>query len=691
MDGQSRILLTFFMNAKCLIVLVFLVGWGFQSLAEVVDDSVRNPSDEVSASDDQRLDVIRSLSLDEILNTNLRSVDKMDQDLFTAPAAAFVISSDDIRRSGARSIPEALRMAPGINVSQMDSSTWAVASRGFNNRYTDRLLVLVDGRTVFSQVTGGVYWDSLDYVLADIDRIEVVRGSGGAIWGANAVNGVINIITKDAAQTEGAYVLGGGGDEERGYGVFRMGTPLGETGSLRGYVKYRDLASRPDSIDGWNAGQAGFRADWELESSRLSVHGDIYRARLRHASIFPDFVIDQFVLQSESYEATGGNFFVRLDHEFSEDSNAYFQAYYDRSARSEITYSDFNIDTFDLEYQHRLRLGSANVFTFGLGYRSLWTLFDNQNPNFIEYVPEKNRWEVFSGFVQDEISILPDQLKLLLGTKLERNTPTEFEVQPSVRLAYTPNSINTVWASVSRAVDVPGLNDTNIRRVALSVIPGPVPTYIVGSGNPAAESEEAVSYELGYRVQPTSRFALDVAASYTRHSNLGFGVLDNPPVFNPIPPGGQAELRISGLQGGEGISYGGEISAEYRPTDWWRLVAAYSVLRIELGNIPNALVSEGQDPRHQASLRSSFDLSDEVELDLWGRFVDALPDLGVESYFDLDLRLAWKATDRLELSVVGQNLLESQRMEWGDNGRGTNLIVPTPVVRGAYAQVSYSF
>ena len=624
---------------------------------------------------------LRWLNAERVLIT---SVSKRKEDPFTAAAAVSVITGDEIRRSGARSIPEALRMAPGISVAQMDANKWAVTARGFNSRFADKLLVLIDGRSVYTPSFSGVSWDTQDYLFEDIDRIEVIRGPGGTIWGANAVNGVINIITKNSKDTEGGFVSGGYGTEERGFGEFRYGTRAGEKGFVRGYFKYHNTDDLDRGFDAWDFMQGGGRGDWTFGATRLSLNADAYYGNEHQQQVTArlpavPFTGPVIATNRESFRVNGQSFVARVEHEISDENDVQLQAYFDRVERTEVLMGGYR-NTFDVDFQHRFPLPLRQSFTYGFGYRYLPDHFNNTDATWINWSPTERRWQVVSGFVQDDIVLVEDRLRLTVGTKVEHNDFTGLEYQPSARIALTPNSRQTFWGAVSRAMQVPGRNLDAIQPI---VIPtqAALPLSALGYGNTEVTATELMAYEIGHRWQPNERFSTDMALFYHHYNRI----IDGEVTVNLA----NATVSNTAINRGTADSYGFEASTRWQVADWWRVTGAYSFLRVDFQDTTVSIFSEGTDPRSQVSMRSSFDLPSGIELDLWGRYVDQLPSLNVAAYFDLDVRVGWHATKNVEVSIVGQNLISPGRTEFAQDQSAPTLI--NPVQRSVYVQVSVRF
>ncbi len=611
---------------------------------------------------------LKKLSLEELMDIEVTSVSKRPERLSETASAIQVITQEDIRRSGATRLPEALRLASNLEVAQIDSRQWAISARGFNSTFTNKLLVLIDGRTVYTPLFAGVFWDVQDTLLEDIDRIEVISGPGATLWGANAVNGVINIITKKAKNTQGPLLLGGGGAELRGFGGVRYGGALAPNLQYRVYGKYFDrdgsvLSDGRDANDDWHIGQGGFRMDWDAsKSNAFTVQGDGYDGRISQAG-------------ADEIDVSGANVIGRWSHTFSDDSDLQLQLYYDRTHRDIPGVIAEDLDTYDVDFQHRFPLGERHDIVWGLGYRLIED--DVGNTPAVAFLPPQVSRQWFSGFVQDEIALMEDRVHLTLGTKIEHNDYTGFELQPSGRLAWRLSQQQTLWSAVSRAVRTPSRVDREFFQ------PGSPPFGI--AGGPDFESEELLAYELGYRVQPFSRLALSLAAYYNDYDDLRSQEQIRPPAAFPV-------VVANGL---EGESYGAELTADYRVTDWWRLRAGYTELRIDLRPKPGSTdttfgSNESQDPERYFSLRSSLDLPGHWELDGAFRYVSRIDNQQVPAYGELDVRLGWQASPELELSIVGQNLLHDDHAEFGALvTRGA--ITRREIERGVFAKVLWRF
>ncbi|MGV3753774.1 MAG: TonB-dependent receptor plug domain-containing protein [Verrucomicrobiota bacterium] len=615
------------------------------------------------------------LSLEELMNETVTSVSKKEQKLSDAAAAISVLTNDDLRRSGAVTVADALRLVPGLNVGSANSSQWAISARGFNNVFSNKLLVMVDGRAVYTPLFAGVYWDMQQTMLEDVDRIEVIRGPGATIWGANAVNGVINVVTRSAKETQGGMIYGGGGNVHLAMGGARYGGKVGEHTYYRVFGGYQlkddfRLATGQPADDGWQSGNGGFRIDsYPQEGTHLT------------------WQMEATTVDLDDHASDGYNFNTlgRWTRELSARSSFEVQAYYDRTYRNEATRARPLIDTIDLTAQHTFGLGERNDVIWGGGYRFAGSSIKQTTP--LAAVRDgRFSQQIFSAFIQDEFKVVPDKLTLTAGTKLEHNDFTGFEVQPSLRAVFKPTERQTVWAAASRAVRTPSsLEAHDVFAIPLGapfVGPGGglfVPTLVGGD----VSSEVLWAYELGYRIQAADRVSVDLAVFYNDYSDLLTpGSISQ---FIPGAPVGVAETPWANSQSGE--TYGGELSVTMSPTDHWRLTASYSLLLANLHGPATTTpeTTERSAPRHQLGLRSSYDFSKAFSVDAQARYVDNIQ--AVSAYITADVRLSYRVNDRLELSLVGQNLLDNQHPEQAVIVLTTSAEVP----RGVYGKITWRF
>jgi len=642
---------------------------------------------------------LTELSLEDLMKIEITTVSRQASTVGQSPAAVFVITQEMIRRSGASAIPELFRMVPGMNVARVDTNKWAISARGFNDRFANKLLVQIDGRTVYNVINSGVRWDTIDYPLSDIERIEVIRGPGASVWGANAVNGVINIITKSATDTKGGLVTLGGGNEDRDFGTLRYGASAGERTDYRVYVKGfdRDKSSglAPGPFDAWSGGSSGFRIDTHPSEADLVTlqgdynHSDAQRIDFRGQPVAP------FTYTNEEREISDGvNLLGRWTKDLDDTSRWSLQAYWDhiyRRGSGELLI--YTTDIFDVDFQHELLMAERHNIVWGLGYRFTHAdLTDSRFDGFILDWDEQDRdLNMPSAFLQDQIA-LADAWSLTLGTKLEHNDLTGFEAQPTARLLFTPGEKQSAWAAVSRAVRTPTLFED--QRTVTQAPNGTVFQRIIS--NPDLKSEEVVAYELGYRAQPANSLSVDTAIFYNVYDDLKVFVTQET-TTEGAPAG--TSFRIDTHENRmSGETYGIEISLNWTPVAWWKLYSAYSFLKMTLhadGSLPSSTRisserAERQSPQQQVFLKSSWDLPGNVEFDVTTRFVDRL--LGfqqpVDDYIATDLRLAWLANDRLTFEVVGQNVLEDHHLEVG----GSILAGPLhEIERSVYGKVTYKW
>jgi iron complex outermembrane receptor protein len=634
---------------------------------------------------------LTEMPIERLLDLEVTSVSKREQKLSEAAAAIFVVTQEDIRRSGATSIPEVLRMVPGVEVGRIDANKWAVTIRGFNDRFANKLLVLIDGRSIYTPLFSGVFWEAQDTLLEDIDRIEVIRGPGATLWGANAVNGVINILTKSAKETHGLLLSAGGGTEERGFGGLRFGGGIGEKFHYRTYAKFFKRDEGFGGIDDWWHARAGVRTDWEIsDRDTLTLQGDFYDGDHGWRATEPTLVAPFSVTGDADFEFTGGNVLGRWTHRFNDRIETVLQSYYDRGKINGFGFRE-NRHTFDLDFQNRIRIGGRQDLVWGAEYR---LSRDNiLNSGTVSFTPDSRDQHLFSGFVQDEISIVPGKLRFTVGSKFEHNTFSGFEYQPTARLIWLPHERHTLWASFSRAVKTPSRTDEDV-RVNLAALPDPTTgsTVLVALlGNRNVKSEVLFAGEVGYRVRPTDRLFFDLTAYFNRINDLvtrvtGAGV----PEADPAPAHTLVPLNLTNQMDANVI--GAELAADWQVLEWWRLRLAYTFLDVDLNRDPgsgaNLVLTQGGSPKHQVSLFSTMDLPKNLELDWWFRFVDRLPGIGIDRYATLDVRLGWKPVKNLELSVVGQNLLDNHRPEFVSQTINTQ---PTEVERAVYGKILWRF
>ncbi|MBK1716604.1 TonB-dependent receptor plug domain-containing protein [Thiocystis violacea] len=647
---------------------------GLLLLTCLVAASTPSLADEILST--ARLASLKGLDVQELLEVPVTSASRRPQRYADAAAALFVISREDIRRSGATSFPELLRMVPGVQVAQVDANKWAISARGFNSRYSSKLLVRMDGRTLYSPLYSGVYWDVQDALLDDIERIEVIRGPGATLWGANAVNGIINIISRSAHQTQGGLLALDVGKEEGLAGAIRHGGAMGEDGAVRLYAKgFERDASRTvtgeDAADDWRDGRVGFRSDLDLsESDSLTFQGDYYNANAG-ATITRGRVASE----TES-DTSGGNLLARWTRQLGFDAGMEFKGYFDQTRRSSWTLDEIR-DTLDLDFQQHFTLAERHLLVWGTGYRLTRDLLGTEAGAATTFDPERREDTTLSAFVQDDIALLDEALHLIVGTKLERNDYTGWELQPNLRLLWSTTPNTNLWAAVSRALRTSSRFESDVVIKAGRVLV---------SGNTELNSERLTAYELGLRTRPRANLSLDLSAfvndydhlvSYTQIGDSLNFTFDNE-VF--------------------GTSHGLELASNWDVTRAWRLKLAYSWIHMDLqadaasSSIASPSIGDSA-PRHQVSLRSWFNPRPDLELDANIYYVDALEYYDTGAYLRLDLRLGWRLSADLELSLVGKNLLDESHPEFSKfsgNSEPEGLVY-TQVERSLMLQAKWEF
>jgi iron complex outermembrane recepter protein len=618
-----------------------------------------------------------SQTQNSIFSPEIFSLSKKKESAFDAPSATYVLTSEDIRRSGSTSIPEALRLVPGVQVARMNGNSWAITIRGFDRQFSNKLLVMIDGRTVYTPLFSGVFWDLHDYVLEDIDRIEVVRGPGGTIWGANAVNGVINIITKNAAQTQGSYVSQIVGNEDKSITEARYGGTTKSNDNYRFYIKQaiRDgldkYNTKTENKDGNRQDRAGFRYDLtSIKDNNVSLHGDIFEGNTSN------YFATLSNPNKNDKKSHGANIALDWNKKISKKSNITLQTYLD--------YDQFNMKvlergakTFDIDFQHFYNFNKDNQFVWGLGYRQVTDKIKSSDASGtvpLGYEPSKRNDELYSAFIQDKFGIIADKLYLTLGSKFLINDFTGFEYQPNARLTFYPSRNQTLWASVSRAIRTPTRGEDDIELKS--------GTQTAYRGSDTYESEELLAYEAGYRVKPSHKTLIDISTFYNEYSKLR--TFENSGSLAPTLPAPVAANL------GYGESYGFEISGKWQITDDWRMESSYDFLKMDLhlsdgstekdSAIKNAdplEAAEGMSPKNQFKLKSFYNITSKIEFDNILYYVDNLPaggtsgsgggdyrSKGIPSYFRFDTRIGYIPTRNLDLSIGIQNLLDQRHSEF---------------------------
>ncbi len=646
---------------------------------------------------------VLEMDLRELAEIRVTSVSRRPQKLADTAAAVYVITSEDIRRSGATTLPEVLRMVPGVEVARINATTWAVTSRGMNGRFSNKLLVLVDGRSVYTPLFSGVYWEVQDIPLEDVDRIEVIRGPGASMWGANAVNGIINVITRPAREDRGWLVSGTGGTEERGRALVRYEGRLARGVHGRVYGQYRlvdegEDARGTDAEDGRRSLRGGVRMEWEgVGPDQWMLQADAYRGSQEIAYVDATRRLIEAqpanapVLEDE-VDTRGGWVLTRWRHLFPGFSELTVQAYWDRTVRDEPLLTETR-DTLDLDVQHVIRVGSHHDVVWGMGFR--WTRDRLAASPTISFTGNREIDRLWSGFLQDELSLAGDRLRLTLGAKVERNEYTGTEVQPTARAHLKLSDGFSVWSAVSRAVRTPSRTEDDGRILVGYLPPGGLALYSGGAvkntepapmilrGRRDFGAEVLKAYEAGLRFLAGDALSLDAAVYVHDYDELR--------TFEPRVDAAASTLWVDADNRMEGRSYGVEVSADWFPFDWWRVFAAYTwqVLKLRLDDGSRDFFSEfdeGRSPRHRFSIRSAMDLGDGWELDVWCRYVGRLPQDDVDAYLEADVRVGWRPFPGWRVDLVGQNLIHPSHPEFV-SGKAIET-VPSEIERGVYLRIT---
>lgn len=601
---------------------------------------------------------LTELSLEALLDIEVTSVSRRSEQLATSAASVFVLTNEEIRRSGARTLPEALKLVPGLHVAQIDGQRWAIAARGFNGNISDKLEVLIDGRSVYSPLYAGTFWDSQDVFLPDIDRIEVIRGPASVTWGSNAVNGVINIVTRDAAQTQGALVYAGGGNEQEAFAGARYGGTLGDNAHWRAYTRYwqRDplvTSAGERAEDGMDMTQTGFRVDWAgTDGHRLTVQGNHYENRLD----FP--ASDFFNPEGKDNRQRGSNLLARWEHRLNEDSQWTLQAYWDRTDRVQQGIFGELRNTWDLQLTYQTSWWERNEVVIGGGYRA--SRDEQENPPIIQFIPAKRTVQNANVFINNQYS-LSDRTVLTMGARLEDNEFTGFDVQPSVRFSHALNDRTVFWGSVSRALRLPTRLDEDV--IVASVI-----------GNKDFEPEELIGQELGFRHLLSRNLSVDGTVFRNDYDKIrGTEEAQN----------GEPGLIVNNHSV---TSHGAELSAMWQASDTLKLHGAYSFITLDFrpdAGTTDTTTENSEDlaPRHQVWLRAEWQPVSRLSIGSYVRFVDEIRGSKVPAFTELNLRLGWQLNRAWEIALTGQNLAEAQHREWVEPDADSE------AQRGVYAEL----
>ena len=645
---------------------------------------------------------VLDMSLEELVNTDVVSASRKTQNLQHVAAAVFVITQEDIARSGARTVAEALAMAPGIEVARIGNNRWAVSARGYNSRFANKLQVLKDGRSVYSPLFSGVFWEAEDMVLEDIERIEVIRGPNAAMWGSNAVNGTINIITKKARDTQGGLVAVRAGSEDKGNVTARYGMALGDSGHMRVYAKGGATRGGYDAdggraADKGDSGLAGARADWLLSSGqRLSLNGETYRYANRDTYAFPDPLVSGYTNMGSNMRLSGGHLQGRFESLGDDGSELTVQSYITQRTMDVEGLIEEKRNTIDLDVQYRLAPLGAHDLMLGVNYRNSQDDISSYS-NYVRFTPSSDEFRLAGVFVNDEITVVPERFKVTLGARLEYNNYSGTALQPTGRFLWTPNADQTVWGALSRATRTPSRSDRNA-AIATELVPGSLPfvpptliTYLGALLSDKPRSEEMDALEVGYRQRLGQNLSVDATAFVHRYRD---GLLIAPKGLDLSHLPFYVEQFV-GTENGEKTRISGlEISLFAQLTPSWRLQPSYTWLHAHaegLGDpISNASATRDPQkiPRHSVSLRSQHNLGQARQLDFWLKYKSRNEAMGIPDRANLDVRYAWQASRSTEISLVGQNLLHRRALEYLSDQLPA---VPVEIGRSAYLRVDYRF
>ncbi|HEY1809764.1 MAG TPA: TonB-dependent receptor [Acidobacteriaceae bacterium] len=640
---------------------------------------------------------LTQLSLEELGNVEVTTASKEPEQVWKTPAAIYVITQEDIRRYGATSIPELLRLAPGVEVARIDSDHWAVGVRGFNGEFSKSLLVLIDGRSVYSPLFAGVYWQVQDTFFEDIDRIEVIRGPGGTIWGANAVNGIINIITKSAKETHGSLSSVSAGTVDQGAAETRFGGGHEISGGKRldyrvygkGFIRGAEFHPDGDGFDEWKAGQVGFRTDWSLNRrDTLNVQGDLYLGHDGERVAISFYNPPSTEVIDGGHHTSGGNVVASWRRQLKADSDVELRGYFDRTTRFSPQLDETR-NTFDLDLLYHRAIGGRQEVLVGAGAR--WSP-DKIGQKFetLDFAPHQETDSIYSWFGQDQIGIVPKKLSLIVGTKFEHNNRSGFEYQPNVRLLWTPTARQTVWAAETRAVRTPSRLDQDLQLTDyLTMFNGEAAFFRV-LGNRDFKSEELLGTEVGYRTLLTGKLYVDVAVFRNEYNRL-YGYSNRTLIAEATPAPAHLVLLQSLANSLKGDTAGGEIAPDWKPARWIELKGSYSYLHLYVHDRTgytddlNTVSDNGSSPHHQGMVQSLFTLPRGIEFDATYRYVSGLPAQTVKEYSTADARFGWKVSPRWSLAVTGQNLLQPHHAEFGSD---VNTIVG--IKRDVYASLRWT-
>lgn len=692
-SGRTAITATYLMVAFG----VFLGALAMPVFAQTAQQAQQTASQPAQGSPAQAQNDLTQTSVEDLLNVEVTSVSKKEQKLSHTAAAVFVITSEDIARSGATNIPDLLRMAPGMDVAQVNQNAWAISARGFNSIFANELLVMIDGRIVYSPTSGGVFWDVINVPLQDIERIEVIRGSGSSVWGTNAVNGIVNIITKKATDTHGGMIAAGGGSEEDAYSTVQYGGAAGSDTDYRVYAKYSNLGALnlqngASGGDGSHMDSAGFRIDSTLSAKdTLSIQGSGYQGFEGTPTTFLPSITAPGAANVNALVPVNGGFVQGVwQHVSSERLDSTLQISYDEYYRGDVLNEVRK--TFRADFQQHIGWGARQNFVWGLDFSTSDS--DTTPALTFSLNPPNRNTSIGSAFVQDEIAIVRDKLYFTLGTKLEHDYYNGFDFMPTARILWAPAAHHTLWAAVSRSIRTPALLDAasrlNLGEIGQS---GNLPVVLALFGNPNILNEAEVNLDAGYRAQLGRRLQIDLAAFFDHDTNQET-TEPGTPFFeaNPAPAHLVMPLMFGNLMSGE--AHGLEAFGSWKVTERWTLSPGIALEEINMHLGPTSqdtgsvAEAEGSSPDVSIQLRSHVVLPHRLAWDTSAYYVSGLTDPVVAPYTRLDTGLTWSWSDNLSFSAFGQNLLKAEHLEFVDS---TGSERSTLMKRGAYAKVTFTF
>jgi iron complex outermembrane receptor protein len=638
---------------------------------------------------------LKQMSLEELSQIEVTTPSKEPVKAFQSPVAIYVITGDEIHRSGATSIPEALRLAPGVEVARIDGNKWSIGIRGFGTRFSRGVLVLIDGRTVYSTLQAGTYWEVQNMIMDDIDRIEVIRGPGGTIWGPNAVNGVINVVTKDSKDTQGILASGGGGNLDQGFGNFRYGGGNGSNLTYRAYaMAFTDGPehhSDHQNFDDWRTVQGGFRVDWNRDDrDSFTFQGDIYKEEAGESVQAVSYTAPYSQIVDANANLSGGNLMARWKKTLRNGDDIQVQTYYDRTTRYEPNFGETR-NTFDVDFLERIHPIARQHLTWGLGTR-FSLADDNEVVSGLTFLPNKRTDQLYTAFLQDEITLVPDRLSLTAGAKALRTNFTNFGVEPSVRLMWTPTRNNAAWAAFTHALRTPSDAEENFYLSGyIETLPNGTPYFARFNANHNFAPEQLNGYEIGYRRILTSRLYLDIATFYNHYHDLFDQEITGAPYLEDDPAPVHFLLPAQFGNGLLGTTKGFEIAPDITLTPFWHLRASYSFLQMDIKDAPHSINVEplsainGASPKSEGTLLSALDFAKKFSLNLTYRYVAGLPGQLVPGYSTADARFDWHVSRPVEVSVVGHNLFQPYHPEYaGDPGPLVG------IVRNGFVQLTWT-